>query len=197
MRILIGAMMAGGLLASLAGCGKPPESKGLADAENRISELKIYQNSPDMTVKSWWEVKDAGLALSSAKCALLADSATEAQHHLKALAGPKISTVIRCPRIDTYDRAIENVQVQSDTRAIVLARVRNVTPPDDGASTSSSEQRIKDVGSEIRYLLERANSSDGWKIMQITEKAGYTNTWEEIGKTSEPSNRIYVNSGLQ
>jgi hypothetical protein len=183
----------------LAGCEKPQEQKPPARmaAEQAVESLSSAQNSPDITVKSWWSAKDAWVKVAMAQCESSGDLMKKIQNNMETLAGPEIKTSIDCNSVEKYDRKIEDVQVQSDTRAVVQARVRNVTPPDPGADTDSEHQRIKDLGDQIRYVLERKDANDGWKIVGATSKPGWSSKWDDILKKPEPYNHRYVSDGLQ
>lgn len=184
---------------ALSGCEKPQEPKPPArmSAEQAVGNLSSAQNSPDVTVKSWWKAKDAWVKIAQAQCENSNDLMLSVQNNMEAIAGPEIMTSIDCASEETYERKIEDVQVQSETRALVVARVKNSTPPDPGAPTDSEDQRLKDTGTVIRYTLERSDAKAGWKIVGASGKAGYSSTWDDILEKREPYNHKYVNTGLQ
>lgn len=183
----------------LAGCEKPQEQKPPARmaAEQAVGSLSSAQNSPDVTVKSWWKAKDAWEKIAQAQCENSNELMSSVQKNMETLAGPEIMTSIDCSSSETYERKIEDVQVQSETRALVVARIKNTTPPDPGAPIDSEDQRLKDTGTLIRYTLERSDAKAGWKIVGASGKAGYSSTWDDILEKSEPYNYKYVNTSLQ
>jgi len=183
-----------------AGCDKQaasPAQAGLEQAANAMRALKPKQNSPDMTVKSWWEAKDALMQVNEAACQAFFSIANDAGKELSQLAAPDFTITRDCSRSEKYQRTIENVQIQSDTRAIVLARVRNITPPDNGASTDSHEQKIKDEGSALRYTLERADAKSDWVISTIESRSSFSSGWESTQQKHDPYNHRYVNDYYQ
>ncbi|HVH12605.1 MAG TPA: hypothetical protein VM759_06125 [Longimicrobium sp.] len=68
-----------------------------------------------------------------------------------------------------YDRQILQVEPQTETRATVLARIRNVTPVPPGAQQDVYTARRRAEGDVYRYVFER--DSAGWKLMQVLAKS--------------------------
>jgi hypothetical protein len=192
--VLMGALFA-------AGCSQKteqtPEQRKLTELTESIQAFTPKQNTPDMAVKSWWEAKDLSLKQMMAACELVESHASELEGKLGAMAGAGIRTETSCGAADKYQRVIEDVQVQSETRAVILARAKNVAPPDEGASTDSSDQRIKDTGVALRYTLERPDDKAPWKIASIEAKPSYSTNWEPVQEKRNPSNHIYADPYFQ
>jgi hypothetical protein len=68
-----------------------------------------------------------------------------------------------------YAREILAVEPESDTRATVLARIRNVTPVPPGAAPDPYTARRRAEGDVYRYVFER--DSAGWKLVQVLTKS--------------------------
>ncbi|HST58147.1 MAG TPA: hypothetical protein VLK84_05660 [Longimicrobium sp.] len=68
-----------------------------------------------------------------------------------------------------YAREILQVEPQSETRATVLARIRNVTPVPPGAALDPFTARRRAEGDVYRYVFER--DSAGWKLVQVLTKS--------------------------
>lgn len=183
----------------LAGCfDNGNESSALSSAIKQASDVKVSAVSPDMAVKSWWALKDAAIKLDGELCRELVKSRASLEEKTKEIAGGVLEYAMTCPvTSESYERNIESVDVQSETRAIVTASIKNVTPPDPGASTDSGEQANKKKGSAFRYLLERPDASSGWKITKVSHMAFYSRSWDDAYKKKEPYNHIYVNEGYQ
>lgn len=183
----------------LAGCfDKSGDNAALSTAIQQASDVKVSAVSPDMTVKSWWALKDAAIKLDDELCRELVKSRAKLEEKTKQIAGESIEYAMTCSDVlENYERTIESVDVQSDTRAIVTASIKNLTPPDPGASTDSSEQANKKKGSAFKYLLERQDSNSGWKITKVSYMAFYSRSWDDAFKRKEPYNHIYVNERYQ
>lgn len=199
MKPLIKASSALVLSLVLAGCNnEQAATSGSAQAAADVEKVVVGSNSPDVTVKSWWALKDAGLRLEDELCKEGQKSWVGVDKRLRALAGDEVDTSYRClSKSPTYSRKIDSVDVQSETRAVVLATIKNTSPPDDRASTDSAEAAGKEKGSEFRYLLERKDSSSSWAITQVESRAFYSRSWEPELQRPRPSNQIYVDSGAQ
>jgi hypothetical protein len=68
-----------------------------------------------------------------------------------------------------YTREILAVEPESETRATVLARIRNVTPVPPGAVADEYAARRRAEGDVYRYVFER--DSAGWKLVQVLTKS--------------------------
>lgn len=179
---------------ALAGClEKSEKNEGLAKAVSAIEKTEINRNSPDMTVKSWWRVKDAGIALYLEGCKERLKVEAPLYSKLSELSTPEIYTDRACSDVpDTYEREITNVDVQSDTRAVVTARISNTTPPEPGAELSDKDRKSKEAGDAYQYVLERKDSASGWKIAQVSTMATWSREWRSIFKKPEPSSNRWV-----
>ncbi|HCN45043.1 MAG TPA: hypothetical protein DIT18_04775 [Pseudomonas sp.] len=196
MKRLALVVMAGSVL---AGClDKSSDNAALSRAIQQASDVKVSAVSPDMAVKSWWALKDAAIKLDNALCLELVKSRARLEEKTKQIAGDSIEYGMTCSDgAESYERTIESVDVQSDTRAIVTASIKNVTPADPGASTDSSEQANKKKGSAFKYVLERQDSSSEWKVSKVSYMAFYSRSWDDAFKKKEPYNHIYVNERYQ
>lgn len=195
MRILIGALV----VALLAGCiDRAERSEGLVNATKQIEGLQLVTNSPDATVKSWWAAKDAGVRLEREICFEYVSLQRPAIEKLSQLASSNISEARAC-RADPllFDRQIAKVEVESDTRATVYALIKNITPPEPGASLDESDRKMKELGERFRYTLERKDSSSGWVISKVSSLPSYSNDWQDAYIKTVPSNNRYVYGMLQ
>ncbi len=179
---------------ALAGClEKVEKNEGLAKATSAIEKIEVNRNSPDMTVKSWWRVKDASMAVYLEECRERLKVEEPIFKKLSELSTPEIHSDRDCNNSpDTYDRNITNVDVQSDTRAVVTARIINTTPPDQGASLSDKDRKEKEAGDAYQYILERKDAASGWKIAQVMTMSSWSREWRSIFKKPEPSNNRFV-----
>ena len=92
----------------------------------------------------------------------------------------------------SFDRQITKVEVQSETRAVVTARIKNVTPPEVGATLDDESRTAKEAGEPFQYLLERKDAKSGWKITKIASFPSYASDWKDVYEKPKPSNNRYV-----
>lgn len=195
MRILIGAVA----VMLLAGClDENKRSDGLTSATKQTEGIQIAANSPDAAIKSWWAVKDAGMNLDREICFEYTKMKSAATDKLKSLASDDLPMGRDCFQdILSFDRKIAKVEVESDTRAVVLATIKNTTPPESGAEMSDSDRKAKESGERYRYTLERKDSASNWKISRIENYPSYARDWQDAYTKPKPSNNQYVYEQLQ
>lgn len=68
-----------------------------------------------------------------------------------------------------YHREILAVEPESETRATVLARIRNVTPVPPAVVPDEFSARRRAEGDVYRYVFER--DAEGWKLVQVLTKS--------------------------
>ncbi|PZP91144.1 MAG: hypothetical protein DI587_36340 [Variovorax paradoxus] len=98
-----------------------------------------------------------------------------------AVRSDKVQPVVKPRRLQTFDRTIEEVKVESESRAVVLVRIKNTTPliPTEVPDKWDTEKRSK--GDLYRYVLEKAG--DNWRVAEVWEFADYISTWERRAPT--------------
>lgn len=188
MRLFVGAILA----MSLAGCLDESKPDGLAKATKDVEGVVIAANSPDAAVKSWWAVKDAGIQLDREICTEYMKMSSPKDEKLRELAADSLHFRTDCSVTHSYERKIAKVDVESDTRAVVSAVIRNIEPPEPGAEMDESDRKAKEAGERYRYTLERGKSTDGWKIASIERFPSYARDWQEAYSKPKPSNNRYV-----
>ncbi|WP_239695290.1 hypothetical protein [Pseudomonas sp. 25 R 14] len=83
------------------------------------------------------------------------------------------------------------------TRAVVIARIKNSTPPEEGAVLDADAKKAKETGEPFQYVLERKDTKDGWKITKIASFPSYASDWKDVYEKPEPSNNRYVYGAYQ
>lgn len=69
--------------------------------------------------------------------------------------------------------------MESETRAVVFANIKNTTPIPEGAEPDENEKKYRADGFRFKYVVEKA--SDGWKISQVFKYRDYgKDPWENI-----------------
>jgi hypothetical protein len=151
-----------------------------------------------MAVKSWWRLRDAGILLEEEVCRNYLKTAEGYKSKLAELSTDELHTGPQCSGSHlTFDRQITNVEIQSDTRAIVTAQIKNTTPPEEGAVLDYEDKKAKEAGEPYRYVLERESSSSQWKIAQVLSMPSYAKTWVEALKAPPPANNRWVFESFQ
>ena len=184
---------------ALAGCfDKGQAEGGLAAAVSAVGTIEAANNSPDVTVKSWWRVKDASATIRIEVCKNNLKLAEPYFGKLSQLAEGEMIGKGECEKTPlVFDRQITKVEVQSDTRAVVTAHIKNATPPEDGAVLDAEAKKSKEDGEPFQYVLERQDTKSGWKITKISSFSSYTKDWRDAYPKDEPSNNRYVYGSFQ
>jgi hypothetical protein len=121
-----------------------------------------------------------------------------AEEKLKALASDDFPNARDCfEGVISFERKIEKVEIESDTRAVVNAVIRNSAPPEPGAVLDDSDRAAKEAGERYRYTLERKGTADSWKISSIENYPSYARKWESAYSVPKPSNNRYVYEQFQ
>lgn len=183
----------------LAGCSKEDETPWTR-LQAAAPQLKVAANTPDAAVKSWWHVRDEQERYAVAVCKELTELYRPFRSTLDDLSTQgllaKLAGEEKCDQ-QTYQREIVNVDVQSETRALVVAHVRNSKPPTPGYVLNIDERDKKERGVRIQYLLERADNTQTWKIAQVYGQNRYctvapVNGWCPLYNQSQGSANTYV-----
>lgn len=88
---------------------------------------------------------------------------------------------MRCGPLKKYWREIQEVKVETDTRAVVHALVKDITPIPAGAVPTENDKVWRAEGLRGKYLLEK--TEDGWKVAQVYEFKKYASDgpgWSEV-----------------
>lgn len=184
---------------ALTGCfDRDQADDGLGKAVGVVSAIEAANNSPDVTVKSWWRVKDASAVIRIEVCKNNLKLAAPYFAKLSQLAEDQLISEGGCEKTPLiFDRQITKVDVQSDTRAVVTAHIRNATPPEEGAVLDADAKKAKEAGEPFQYVLERQDTKNGWKITKISSFSSYTKDWRDAYPKAEPSNNRYVYDSFQ
>lgn len=195
MKLFVGAVLS----MALVGCldeSKRPE--GLVNATKQAEGVAIATNSPDATVKSWWSVKDAGMLLDREACYEFEKLKRPTIDKLKSLVSSDFPIGQVCiGDLLSFDRKITKVEIESDTRSVVMAVIKNSTPPEAGAEIDDKDREAKELGEQYRYTLERKDTSSNWHIERIENFPSYARDWQDAYTKPKPSNNRYVYEILQ
>lgn len=165
----------------LAGCLQKEEAPS-----TKIPPPVIDTSTPDRAIKSYWAFKDWEIAVSAANSEkfLASDIGKQRNDLYPQLVSQDIvkSTAPRF-RKDTIERNIREVKTETESRAVIIVNLRNITPlqPEDSPDKWDLERREK--GDLIRYVLEKVGSA--WKVAEIAEYNDFNRDW----RISEPTKR--------
>lgn len=152
------------------GVDAPPKvaPPAVAAALKPLESIDI--STPDKAIKAYWTQRDAINAG-------LPEVRTTMRGQLDGLIrGMRVVTTsamvaderLGNPPPEAFERDIVEVKVESESRAVVLAVIKNVTPIPVGADISAREEKQRREGDRYRYVLER--EKEGWKVAEIWER---------------------------
>lgn len=162
---------------------KEPDAKTIENSENQyldeLSRISLKTSTPDEAVKSFYEFLNKSkefncrfkfkidkneLTRRSYEESFLDDSFLR---HVKKLHSDE--TLEDCLKT-AYKRSVEisEVKIETPTRAIVFATIRNITNIPEGAEPSEKHMEWRKEGENYKY--EMTNIKGKWKIQQIYEK---------------------------
>jgi hypothetical protein len=141
-------------------------------------KFEINTQSPDQALKTWWRYLDARSAINLSRCQdFIKEHAndfdvgnvatSEVEQALKSRMPICLNTV--------FNREINEVKQETETRAIAFVKVTNATPTT--ASHTIDDEKRRNKGEQFKYLLEKTPS--GWKVSQVYQ---YSDTNKLIGR---------------
>jgi hypothetical protein len=168
--------------ASVTGCGgREPGAAAKADSasvRNRAlpdSAFALDLSTPDRALRTYWHVKSLADTIGQPvdTTAVRFQNWQRADSVLARIYGGDALAEYRRVREPVkrqrYSREILAVEPESETRATVLARIRNVTPVPPGAVPDPFTARRRAEGDVYRYVFER--DSAGWRLVQVLAKS--------------------------
>lgn len=125
-------------------------------------------SSPDNAVKSWWALTDAIAKLENDECNRESSRQTSVRHARRQLAAGNTKEYFQqkpsC-RIESFDRSIERASVETETRAVVIANIKNSTKLPEGLALSKFSKEYVENGVNYKYVLTRESSN--WYIEEV------------------------------
>lgn len=179
--ILLAIVLAGGCSQQETGTGKEnaPESNAETASKHVIDPLPpLDVQSPDRLIQSYWAVNDW---LNANHCKLfrvVAPNDSEVRDFEEALAVIGAGDYLASQRKQveqsrkpcagesaySYQRDIIEVKPESETRSVVLAKIKNVTPIPVGMTLQRSDLAQRNYGEDVKYVVEK--TADGWRLTQ-------------------------------
>ncbi len=169
--------------ASVAACGGDKGSGGAADSMAvgarstplPDSAFAVDLSTPDRALRTYWHIRSMADTIGQPvdTAAVRFQNWQRADSVLARIYGGDALAEYRRTHREAvrqqYTREILQVEPQSETRATVLARIRNVTPVPPGAAPDPFTARQRAEGDVYRYVFER--DSAGWKLVQVLTKS--------------------------
>jgi hypothetical protein len=163
------------------------EISAIASRLERLTALdtsKLSFQTPDNAVKSWWTLFDAAVEFENLTCRI-SDRAGRSwkskafSTSLTPEAVPRFTHRSECTT-SSWRRTIDEVKIESETRAVVFATVWTNAVPNSSVSKSDVEEAKR--GTRFRYVLEQLDGK--WVIadaFRFSPKTSYSpEEWERV-----------------
>lgn len=152
----------------------PKNSSAINEPKNELPRdfsfrrPEINLETPDNAVKSWWRVIDAKDALDIDLCNYRKNKVTALYKAQSDLTTGNTQEYFKnghdCHK-DDYSRRIEKVNIETETRAIVFANVKNITPVPEGVKIYNFSKNDAKNGVAFKYVLTKENGK--WLIEEM------------------------------
>ncbi len=192
--LLLGACSRDGAVPSPAPEAQMAGEPGVSGSASTAEQLPaIDTQSPDSVVRSYWALQDWAERNAARDVRLeLGESFRQYTDARRALGGGEYAAKTEEELRDMADafesepsrriqqRDIIEVKNESETRAVVLVKIKNVTPLPPGYKLHDLFAPRREFGKEVRYIVER--TSGGWRLTQAwyrddPEDAEWKKTW--------------------
>jgi len=172
-------------------------------ANNSMAAPSVHQaapevdtSTPDRALKSMWAISDwrDSFLLGEAQKIEQSDEA-KSWRQLSAKVNTKsVADGLSRPEIlDKYSRDILQATVETESRAVIVAHIKNATPLPADAQLSKSQQSTREKGERVKYVLEK--EKDSWKISEVWVWNEYSNSFIKRRPDNTPNYPVYVFRG--
>ena len=157
-------------LVVLPGCSNPdaPGAKAKADAAETV---QVDLATPDKALKSYWAVRDAVRKKHEKLVDGWKKDFLAAADQLSSVAHSAVFEFKDGLGFETFSRDIIDVKIESESRAVVVAVIKNTTPIPAGAEPSKFDEERRRDGQRYKYVLEKGQT--GWRVAEIWEWRTY------------------------
>ena len=178
------------LLATLTACSKTEP----LPSERKVSSVKVNLDlaTPDKALKSYWAVRDSVRSKQVELFAQNKEGYQSAEAQMSEVADGALAKNFSFDIIpfETFSRDLIDVKVESESRAVIIAVIKNSTPIPAGAEMSKFDEERRRDGERYRYILEKNQA--GWRVSEVWEWSTYpSDAWKKIkpddGKPHVPS----------
>lgn len=178
------------LLATLTACSKTEP----LPSERKVSSVKVNLDlaTPDKALKSYWAVRDSVRSKQVELFAQNKEGYQSAEAQMSEVADDALAKNFSFDIIpfETFSRDLIDVKVESESRAVIIAVIKNSTPIPAGAEMSKFDEERRRDGERYRYILEKNQA--GWRVSEVWEWSTYPSAeWKKTkpddGKPHVPS----------
>ena len=178
------------LLATLTACSKTEP----LPSERKVSSVKVNLDlsTPDKALKSYWAVRDSVRSKQVELFTQNKEGYQSAEAQMSEVADGALAKNFSFDIIpfETFSRDLIDVKVESESRAVIIAVIKNSTPIPAGAEMSKFDEERRRDGERYRYILEKNQA--GWRVSEVWEWSTYpSDAWKKIkpddGKPHVPS----------
>lgn len=176
-------MRLGIIVASMAlaftACGNAPHTGGMS-TETKATKPAVDLSTPDRAIKSYWAMVDA---TNAAEYEIILESRSrhrDVRARLNSLFSADVRNSLEPEymREEIFSRDIVSVDVETESRAVIVATIRNATPIPANAEVSKSDEEQRRDGDRYKYVLER--EGEDWLVAEIWEYASYLRDWRKV-----------------
>lgn len=196
------------LFVGAVGCSKvdnPPANPAQASSSltenDQLQMPAIDVLSPDALVKTKWALQEwlqknpdvfvEGMTVSprmtafceSYRSILAGDALAESSTFCNFVSSMREALASDRSASQNISREITEVISESETRSIVLARFINRTPVPSSVKLSDDDQKRRQFGREIRYVVEK--NSEGWRLTSAYSRDTFSVSMAEIGESTD------------
>lgn len=190
------------LVFALQACNDDGAAKAKLASDAKFVAPTPNLNSPDNAVKSWWALNDAVDKYVNENCKRQANKVSEDRAARISISFGSTKEFFQKADdciLETYDRSIERASVETDTRAVVMANIKNSTKIPEGASLSKHSKDEVEKGISYKYVLTR--DSDKWFVDEVyyyssTNVILKRDPWQQEYKVDK-NNEIFLGVSLQ
>ena len=156
-------------------------------------DFQFNTESPDQAVKTWWRYLDFVQAKNFESCQNDVETTPQHMPEVDKIAQNAVLNMYARKNdcmFETMSREIQEVKMETSTRSVLLALIKNTTPVPNGAVPDKYDTKWRDEGFKFKYLLEK--NSDSWKVSQVYRYDEYS---KEVWVKEYPeSNKIHYPS---
>lgn len=148
-----------------------PAASSSAESAPKTAEtvgynFEINNQSPDQALKTWWRYLDAEAEIYYARCKAQVEEHADGFDVASVATGEaeqSIKSRMKNCFYAIYNREINEVKQETETRAIAFVKVTNATP--STASRTLDDEKRRNKGEQLKYLIEKTPA--GWKVAQV------------------------------
>jgi hypothetical protein len=157
----------------IAGCSKGSD----APQSSKPEAPQLDLSTPDRALKSYWAQKDWLKALGRLEQEPISKRliARQKENMPKVTTGEvadSFASETYFFMFDDYRREILSVKQETDSRAVALVKITNITPIPKGVEATTKEIEEREKGEDFHYTLEREGKE--WRVAQVVRLDKFT-----------------------